>query len=232
MDELEKYHISQMFSHPVDPIGDNCPNYFDMIHNPMDLGTTRHKLESDQYSSVEQWRADVELVWTNALTYYGNKSLLSVLAKQLQSHFREITAFLSPDVEADWNAKFEKLKTELQGVVKTVPKAPLASRIGRPPSATRSSIAPAPMKAPERFGKGGGPEKAPGMATEEITKLADDVNLVEQPDQVDQIIDLIRTMEPNFLPSDTEDEIELEVSTLEPATLLELRVLVTRLLGR
>jgi hypothetical protein len=227
MDELEAHFISRMFSHPVDPIRDSCPSYFDAIQTPMDLGTARRKLESGQYASIEHWRADVELVWANALAYNNSKSLLAVVARQLQSHFREITAFLSSDAEADWNAKFERLKGEFQGLVKTVPKAPLANRANRPPIATRSSPSPTPLRPPERFGRGGA-----GMTTEEIARLADEVNLIEDPGQVDQIIELIRTMEPNYLPGDTEDELELEVSSLEAATLFELRALVTRLLGR
>jgi hypothetical protein len=72
------------------------------------------------------------------------------------------------------------------------------------------------------------------MTTEEVAKLADEVNLIEEPDQVDQIIDLIRMMEPNHIQNteDNDDWLELEMAALEPATLIELRILVTRLLGR
>jgi hypothetical protein len=39
-------------------------------------------------------------------------------------------------------------------------------------------------------------------------------------------------MEPSFPLNSDDDELELEVSNLEPATLFELRALVTKLLGR
>jgi hypothetical protein len=55
------------------------------------------------------------------------------------------------------------------------------------------------------------------------------VNLIEDSDQIDQILELIRTMEPNY---PLNDEFELDVSNLEAATWLELRALVTKLLGR
>jgi hypothetical protein len=228
LDQLEKHYISRMFARPVDPTRDNCPTYFQVIQSPMDLGTVRRKLETDQYATIEQWRSDMDLIWNNTLAFNGAKSLLSVVAKQLQTHFREISAFLSADIESDWAAKFEKLKTEFQGLVKTAPKAPLTSRVLRPPIATRSSVIPLPPKLPERFGR----EKTPGMTTEEIVRLADDVNLIEDSDQVDQILDLIRTMEPHYPLDSGDDELELEMANLEPGTLLELRALVTRLLGR
>jgi hypothetical protein len=231
MDQLEKYHISRMFSRPVDPIRDSCPTYFQIIQSPMDLSTARQKLVSDQYTTVEQWRNDMDLIWNNTYIFNGAKSLLGVVAKQLQTHFREIVAFISSDVETDWTSKFEKLKAEVQGVVKGIPRAPLASRTARTAFTTRSNASQLPLRLPERAAKGG-PDKAAGMTTEEIAKLANDVNLIEDSDQVDQILDLIRTMEPSYPLNDDDDELELDVSNLEPATLLELRALVTKLLGR
>jgi hypothetical protein len=122
MDELEKFHISRMFSQPVDPVRDNCPTYFRVIQAPMDLGTARRKLEGDQYSSVEQWKSDVDLIWANTITFNGPKSLLAVLARQLQAAFGDITACLSSEPGADWFAKYEKIKADMNALVKSAPK--------------------------------------------------------------------------------------------------------------
>ncbi|KAJ3269195.1 Transcriptional activator spt7 [Terramyces sp. JEL0728] len=46
-----------------------APNYFDIIKNPMDLTTMTKKLKSLQYNSKEDFAADLELIWTNCLTY-------------------------------------------------------------------------------------------------------------------------------------------------------------------
>jgi hypothetical protein len=223
MDDLDKFYISRLFSHPVDPARDNCPNYFDVIHSPMDLGTARSKLESDQYSTVDQWRADMELVWNNTLTFNGTKSLLADIAKQLQTHFREIAAFLSSDVEGDWAAKFEKLKGELQAIVRSSPKAAPPSRASRPPLTTRSSAPPPPPAPPPSAGGG-------VLSPHEISALSVEVNLIENPEEVDQILALIQSLEPSHAPPDEDGELDL--AALQPATLLELRALVRKLLGR
>jgi hypothetical protein len=236
MEELQKNQISRLFSQPVDPVRDNCSTYFHVIVTPMDLGTVRRKLECGQYLSVEQWKADVDLIWTNTSLFNGPKSLLTVVAKQLQSAFREITACLSSDVEADWLAKFERLKSEFNGLVKVAPRVPLTTKVIRKAVSTRSSSATVPTKLPEKPAAQQQPtaQLVPGMTTEEVARLADEVNLIEEPDQVDQIIDLIRTMEPNHIQNteDDDDWLELEMAALEPATLIELRILVTKLLGR
>jgi hypothetical protein len=202
----------------------------------MDLGTARRKLECGQYLSVEQWKADVDLIWTNTFAFNGTKSLLTVVAKQLQTAFREITACLSSDVEADWLAKFERLKSEFNALVKVAPRVPLTTKVIRKAVPTRSSSATIPAKPPEKAAaqpQQPAAQVVAGMTTEEVAKLADEVNLIEEPDQVDQIIDLIRTMEPNHMQNTEDDDwLELEMAALEPATLIELRILVTRLLGR
>jgi hypothetical protein len=81
MDELQKSHISRLLSQSVDPVRDNCPTYSHVIQTPMDLGTARGKLECAQYLSVEQRKADVELIWTNPFVFDGTKSLLTVIVK-------------------------------------------------------------------------------------------------------------------------------------------------------
>jgi hypothetical protein len=234
MNELHKYAISRLFSQPVDPVRDNCPDYFRLINSPMDLGTARHKLESGQYRTVEEWKNDIDLIWTNTFAFNGTKSLLSVLARQCQTHFREITANLSSDMESDWTSKFEKLKGEVNQLVKTPPKISLASRIPRRVVPTRScsmmqstaKSEPIKLIGPIVFAV---PTE---MTAEEIAKLAVDVNLIEDSDAVDQIIALVAKMEPEKELGDGDDEIELDVSKLDQSTLIELRMLVNKLLGR
>jgi transcription initiation factor TFIID subunit 2 len=60
------------FAHPVDPIRDGAPDYLDVIKNPMDFGTIESRLRSGGYNSVDQLEKDVDLVFTNCLTYNAN----------------------------------------------------------------------------------------------------------------------------------------------------------------
>jgi hypothetical protein len=223
MDELEKYHISSLFSRPVDPVHDRCPNYFQIIHHPMDLGTARRKLESGEYSTVEQWKSDIDLVWTNTVTFSGNKSLLTVLAKQLQTVFRDITACLSSDADADWLAEFEKIKSDMNALVRASPKVAGLSRTGRKSIAGRSLSSPASPRIASKQAEN-------KLGLDEIAKLASDVNRIDDPVQIDQVITLIKQFEPNYQMNDDDDEVELDINNLEQPTLVALRELVSRLL--
>ncbi|KAJ3251876.1 Transcriptional activator spt7 [Boothiomyces macroporosus] len=46
-----------------------APNYFDIIKNPMDLTTMTKKLKNLQYNNKDDFAADLELIWSNCLTY-------------------------------------------------------------------------------------------------------------------------------------------------------------------
>lgn len=232
MDKIEKYQISRMFSQPVDPVADNCPKYHEVITKPMDLGTARKKLENDNYCTVEEWKSDIELVWTNALTYNG-KTLVGVLAKHLQTIFKEITATLTSDPEADWNNKFEKLKAECNAIIKAAPKIPAQIKYQRKVLQTRSMSQP-PAKASEKEKKVTIAPSLPvqDLTTDDVRRLADDMNLIEQDEEIDEMLDLIRRMESEDKLVEDDGMIELDITNLKPATLSEMRMLVNRLLGR
>lgn len=54
------------FLEPVDP---STPQYFDMIQNPMDLGTVSKKLAAGAYAHPRDFLTDVQLVWFNCGAY-------------------------------------------------------------------------------------------------------------------------------------------------------------------
>ncbi|PKI85861.1 Transcriptional activator spt7 [Malassezia vespertilionis] len=47
----------------------DAPDYYDVITNPMDLGTMQKKLKSGQYKNKAQFSADLDLIWNNCLVY-------------------------------------------------------------------------------------------------------------------------------------------------------------------
>lgn len=54
-----------IFSRPVDPELDGCPTYYDEIEHPMDLGTMEKKLKEGKYLTMEEFQADMELIFSN-----------------------------------------------------------------------------------------------------------------------------------------------------------------------
>lgn len=61
-----KDKLAWPFLQPVDPIAHQCPQYFDWIKEPMDLGTIKTRLNNgSHYKSVLAIMRDVRLVWSN-----------------------------------------------------------------------------------------------------------------------------------------------------------------------
>lgn len=59
------------FLNPVDPVALKIPTYPDVIKHPMDLGTAEMKLKNDQYSSVQAFADDLQLIVDNAAKFNG-----------------------------------------------------------------------------------------------------------------------------------------------------------------
>ncbi|KAJ0388917.1 hypothetical protein P43SY_011931 [Pythium insidiosum] len=58
-----------VFNYPVDPVALNLPTYTEVIKHPMDFGTIKRRLDEGLYVAVDDFVADVELVFTNARTF-------------------------------------------------------------------------------------------------------------------------------------------------------------------
>lgn len=122
MNELLSFHTSRMFSQPVEPIRDNCPNYFKVIKNPMDLGTIMNKLNENKYKSVAEWKADVNLVWSNSFIFNPKTSLMRSITKELSDYFHKITVNFTGSEIADWNDELQSLLQEMNVVMKEMSK--------------------------------------------------------------------------------------------------------------
>lgn len=118
MDKLCSRRTSQMFANPVDPERDSCPNYFDKVKTPMDLGTVRTKLLSGQYKSVADWKADVNLIWSNSNAYNSKTSLLRSITKDLSDFYHKLTTYLTDSPQNDWTEKLNSLANEMNQIMK------------------------------------------------------------------------------------------------------------------
>jgi hypothetical protein len=61
--------LQKIFAVPVDPVALNIPTYFDIIEEPMDLGTIHSQLESGDLDSPEEFIRLVRLVFENAIKF-------------------------------------------------------------------------------------------------------------------------------------------------------------------
>ena len=63
-------------------------NYLDIVTNPMDLATVLRKLENRDYQSVAALRADVDLIWDNAILFNGEGSWIKKSVPPQPAHSR------------------------------------------------------------------------------------------------------------------------------------------------
>ena len=78
------------FLSSVDPVTAGCPDYFDIIKQPMDFGTIQSNLEGNKYGSDEQVAVDIRLTLNNAILYNQDPNHpIRMRAEQLLRYFEE-----------------------------------------------------------------------------------------------------------------------------------------------
>jgi hypothetical protein len=220
MDKLFSRHISAMFAQPVDPLRDDCLDYFDVIKQPMDLGTIKAKLASNQYKSVAEWKSDVNLVWTNSVTYNSKSTLLRLITKDLSDLFQKQTASFSDSPQADWNDELQALGTEMGQVMKEITSS----------SALTKSDPSARQKVAKRVNSGKTIEGGKAFGREELLRLTNDINAISDVQKLCEITELVKDQESDF--EDIGEDIDVDLTTLRLPTLVLLRKKVDELLTR
>lgn len=75
------------FYKPVDVKLLNLHDYYDIIKQPMDLGTVKSKLESRVYKTPSEFAADVRLIFTNCYKYNPPDHEVVAMGRKLQDVF-------------------------------------------------------------------------------------------------------------------------------------------------
>ncbi|CAH9121940.1 unnamed protein product [Cuscuta epithymum] len=101
LEGLMTHKLGWAFLKPVDPVAFNIPDYFDIITNPMDLGTIKSKLRNNLYSTIEEFAADIRLVFANCMRYNPPMNEFHVMAKELNCFFNKKWKVM----EAKWKSK-------------------------------------------------------------------------------------------------------------------------------
>lgn len=118
MDQLCKYKTASIYMHPVEPQRDNCPDYFNIISNPMDFSTVRSKLTSKSYATISEWKKDVNLIFNNSKLYNSKDSLYGITAQYLQKKFNEMIKYFSED---GWLKKLDYLQDQIKNLLQSAP---------------------------------------------------------------------------------------------------------------
>jgi len=102
---LQTHAHGWVFNTPVDPVELGLPDYFEVIKNPMDLGTIKKGLDNGRYHSLNDFESDVHLTFDNAMLYNPEGSVVYTMAKELKEKFVIDFAALVKEVEAEEEEK-------------------------------------------------------------------------------------------------------------------------------
>ncbi|XP_006140218.1 bromodomain testis-specific protein isoform X2 [Tupaia chinensis] len=86
---LAKKHLSYAwpFYNPVDVNALGLHNYYDIVKNPMDLGTIKRKMDNQEYKDAYEFAADVRLMFMNCYKYNPPDHEVVSMARMLQDVF-------------------------------------------------------------------------------------------------------------------------------------------------
>ncbi|EDQ92572.1 uncharacterized protein MONBRDRAFT_13985 [Monosiga brevicollis MX1] len=214
------------FYEPVDIVKLNIPDYYDVIKQPMDLGTVRTKLEEGEYETRDDFAHDVRLVFANCYTYNPPGSDVVKMAKSTSEVFELQWAAL------DAPAPATPAPTSAKSSSKPAPKKPAKKRAKAPPKKAPPKSTPAPAPAPattavpttlhhhdddDEDGHSSGDEAQLPMTWDEKKILSQNINLLPS-DCVPEIVNIVQSHEPN-VGGDANDEFELDFDKLSTRTL-------------
>jgi len=74
INQLWRCNAASIFHKPVDPDRLGIPDYFDIVKEPIDLGTIKQRLNHNYYFTMQEFVHDIELCFDNCLLFNGEES--------------------------------------------------------------------------------------------------------------------------------------------------------------
>lgn len=113
-DRMLKRKICSPFYESVAKFRDLVPQYFEIIKYPMDLTTIKTNLENNVYPTIDDWAKDVELIWSNALKYNGEDTVIAKMAIEMRQWFRRRYETISRSINDIWVFDLIKASKKLE----------------------------------------------------------------------------------------------------------------------
>ncbi|OMJ07587.1 Bromodomain-containing protein [Smittium culicis] len=88
--KVATHKCSGPFLHPVDPIADGCPDYFDLIKNPIDISTILRKIDSLSYNKFSDFESDMDLLFSNCYLFNPANTLVHEFGKSLEAYYKKV----------------------------------------------------------------------------------------------------------------------------------------------
>ncbi|TXG66795.1 hypothetical protein EZV62_008070 [Acer yangbiense] len=246
LERLIKHKFGWVFNKPVDVKGLGLHDYYTIIKHPMDLGTVKGRLSKKMYKSPNEFAEDVRLTFSNAMLYNPKGQDVHVMAEQLSNVFED--KWRKIEAEFNFSRRLEMgpdsgLPTPTSRKI-PIPPAPVHTPASVPPprpletrtlERVESMTMPVDPKTKAislghqvRTTATKKPNtKDPGlrdMTYEEKQGLS--LSLQDLPsDKLENIVQIIKKRNPVL--SQEDDEIEVDIDSVDPETLWELDKFVT-----
>ena len=202
--ELSKLPGATPFNEPIKPTAAEYSEYRRIVKNPQDLGTIAKKLENGEYSNVQAWEKDMNLIWSNAELFNGKDAFVSTIARHMAKHCEKLKKRLSMRKISGWMKCLYIWREKIDKLMVS------------PPSDSKIRIFPIPQYTE--------PDYKPFTDREIDCFLEATRNLVKSED-IKQL-SKISQLDPNYKANG--DNMIVDVDQLEPRTLYALRNYVSR----
>lgn len=75
------------FRHPVDPVVEKIPNYFDVIKKPMDLTTVSQRVHGGEYNDGSEFEKDIRQIHKNCYEYWTKEDPIWKQCQDFENYF-------------------------------------------------------------------------------------------------------------------------------------------------
>ncbi|XP_034213090.1 transcription factor GTE4-like isoform X2 [Prunus dulcis] len=237
LDKLIKHKFGWVFKKPVDVKALGLHDYNKIIKKPMDLGTVKTRLNENWYKTPVEFAEEVRLTFNNAMLYNPKEQDAHLMAEQLLKMFEDQWAAL--EAEYNLNRRNEigndsNLPPPVSRKIQAPAAAPLPLEMRTLDRAESTTKPVNPKLKPVSSGHTGRPPvpKKPkardpnkrDMTYAEKQRLSTNLQTLPS-EKLDTIVQIIKKR--NLGLCQQEDEIEVDIESVDPETLWELDRFVT-----
>ena len=122
IEKISSMSMCSLFLDPVDPVNDGAPDYYQIIKNPQCFSQIREKLESDKYKYTYEWKNDVNLIFSNAILYNGETSVIGEIAAAMKETFYRLSKGIVTYTEREWIARVNHYNAKINKLMLNPPK--------------------------------------------------------------------------------------------------------------
>ncbi|XP_062097013.1 transcription factor GTE4-like [Humulus lupulus] len=245
LEKLMKHKFGWVFNVPVDVKGLGLLDYNSIIKHPMDLGTVKTRLNKTLYKSPLEFAEDVRLTFNNAMLYNPKGQDVHSMAEQLLKIFEDKWAGIEKEFNRNREDEIDDADEEEDddddgdgdgdmdlprpwGPTRTRPapsihSAPAMRSLDRAESVTKpvdpNLVTTPVLKKPKAMDA-----HKRDMTYEEKQMLSTSLQNLPS-EKLDNVVQIIKKRTPGL--SQQEDEIEVDIASLEAETLWELDRFVT-----